>query len=81
MLKLIDPADVPSSVRQITLGGETVSPELLDRWGDRVEVLSAYGLSECTQLNMRQRLKPHQNSRLVGKPSDSESSQAILMDQ
>ena len=51
MLKLIDPTAVPESVRKINLGGEMVSPALVDLWGGRVELTSAYGLSECTQVS------------------------------
>lgn len=50
MLKLIDPATIPESVKTITLGGETVSPTLVHMWAERVELVSAYGLSECTQV-------------------------------
>ncbi|KAI9654957.1 MAG: NRPS [Bathelium mastoideum] len=71
MLKLIDPASVPESIKKITLGGEMVSPALVDLWGDRVELTSAYGLSECTQLNMRHRLHPGHSHRLIGKPEDA----------
>lgn len=48
ILKLIDPTEIPNSIKKITLGGEAISPELVERWADRVELVSAYGLSECT---------------------------------
>lgn len=50
MLRLIDPLTVPVSIKKITLGGEAVSPELVEAWAGRVELISAYGLSECTQV-------------------------------
>lgn len=50
MLKLIDPSTVPASIKKITLGGEAVGPELVREWAGRVELISAYGISECTQV-------------------------------
>jgi len=50
MLQLIDPNEVPSSVKRIILGGETAGPAVVDAWADKVELFSSYGLSECTQV-------------------------------
>jgi len=50
MLKLIDPLTAPVAIKKITLGGEAVGPELVQAWAGRVELVSAYGLSECTQV-------------------------------
>lgn len=50
MLKLIDASNVPSAIKRITLGGEAVGPELVETWAEKVELISAYGLSECTQV-------------------------------
>lgn len=50
MLKLIDPSTVPEAVKRITLGGEIVGPALVEMWAGKVELFSAYGLSECTQV-------------------------------
>lgn len=55
MLKLIDPSEIPETVRKITLGGECVNPALVDEWAGRVELVSAYGLSECTQVGLNVR--------------------------
>jgi amino acid adenylation domain-containing protein len=73
MLKLMPASSVPPSVKKINLGGEVVSSALVALWGHRVELTNAYGLSECTQLNMRHRLIPGKSSRLVGRPSDATS--------
>ncbi|KAI9786517.1 MAG: NRPS [Peltula sp. TS41687] len=70
MLKLMNPSAVPECVKKITLGGEIVGPALVETWAARVELVSAYGLSECTQLNMRHKLSPGENPGVVGKPSD-----------
>lgn len=53
MLKLIDPGTVPETVKKISLGGEIVDPSLVALWAGRVELLSAYGLSECTQVGFK----------------------------
>lgn len=50
MLKLIDASNIPSAIKRITLGGEAVGPELIEIWAGKVELISAYGLSECTQV-------------------------------
>lgn len=50
MLKLIDHSTIPENVRKITLGGECINSSLVDMWAGRVELFSAYGLSECTQV-------------------------------
>lgn len=71
MLKLMEPSMVPHTVERITLGGEPVGPALVESWADKVELISAYGLSECTQLNFRHSLKPGSDPRMIGKPSDS----------
>ena len=42
---LIDPDDVPS-LRILALGGEAVSQENVQRWGDRVTLLNCYGPAE-----------------------------------
>jgi len=50
MLMLIEPSTVPASIKKITLGGEAIGPELVREWAGRVELISAYGISECTQV-------------------------------
>ncbi|KAL8791013.1 MAG: hypothetical protein Q9195_006087 [Heterodermia aff. obscurata] len=42
---LIDPDDVPS-LRTLAIGGEAVSRENIQRWGDRVTLLNCYGPAE-----------------------------------
>lgn len=50
MLRLLNPEQLPDPVKKITLGGESASPALVAAWADKVELYSAYGLSECTQV-------------------------------
>lgn len=71
MLRLIDPSEVPETVKRISLGGELPEPDIVNAWASRVELTSAYGLSEVTQLNLRQRLEVDGNHRLIGKPADT----------
>ncbi|EDP52231.1 hypothetical protein EMGR_001523 [Emarellia grisea] len=74
---LISPDDVPS-LRRMVLGGEMVNPAVIQRWEHRVELLSSYGLSECTQLNWRHRLQSNVSSRLIGQPYDTTTSYILL---
>lgn len=50
MLKLVEPSGLTTAVKRITLGGEAVGPALVEAWAGKVELISAYGLSECTQV-------------------------------
>lgn len=61
-------------LRRLTLGGEPVSSALVNAFAHRVELHSSYGLSECTQLNWRQRLSTDRSARLIGRPSDTTAS-------
>ena len=63
MLKLIDPSTIPECIRTITLGGELVSTALLDQWANRVELISAYGLSECTQVRFERSIRTKRVNR------------------
>ncbi|KAF2836604.1 nonribosomal peptide synthase [Patellaria atrata CBS 101060] len=67
---LISPETTPS-LRRLALGGEMPSPALVEMWGLRVELLSSYGLSECTQLNARRRLVNASQARFLGQAFDT----------
>jgi non-ribosomal peptide synthetase component F len=56
MMRLIDPSTLPAAVKKITLGGEAVGQALVEAWAGRVELVSAYGLSECTQVSRQHTL-------------------------
>ena len=77
LASLMEPESVPS-LQRMTLGGELVNPALLPIWTDRLELLNAYGLSEVTQINWRQRLLPGQNHQIIGRPMDSTCSYVLL---
>ncbi|KAB8069044.1 hypothetical protein BDV29DRAFT_161837 [Aspergillus leporis] len=70
---LLSPDDVPS-LRRMALGGEMANPAVVQTWAHRVELLSSYGLSECTQLNWRYRLQRDVGARIVGPPFDTTTS-------
>ncbi|KAI0517458.1 hypothetical protein F5B22DRAFT_603044 [Xylaria bambusicola] len=71
MLQLLDPTQLPSAITRITLGGEPAGPSLVSKWAEKVELYSGYGISECTQLNMRSRITVDEQQHLLGKPTDS----------
>ncbi|KAL6857396.1 NRPS [Amphichorda felina] len=73
---LISPDEVPS-LRRITLGGEMVNPTIIKTWATRVQLLSSYGLSECTQLNWRHKLQNHVGARIIGQPLDTTTSYVL----
>ena len=70
---LVEPDSVPS-LRRIVLGGEMASPSVIQKWAHRVELLSSYGLSECTQLNWRYALRSDASLRTIGQPFDTTTS-------
>ncbi|KAM3532778.1 hypothetical protein MY4038_003955 [Beauveria bassiana] len=75
---LITPDQVPT-LRRMVLGGELVSPAVVETWGHRVQLYSSYGLSECTQLNWRHRLHSDAGSsaRVIGMPYDTTTSYIV----
>ncbi|KAF2678227.1 amino acid adenylation domain-containing protein [Lentithecium fluviatile CBS 122367] len=44
---IIDPASVPS-LRTLVVGGELLPIEIVNKWGDRVELINAYGPTEAS---------------------------------
>ncbi|KAM3424660.1 hypothetical protein BST61_g6648 [Cercospora zeina] len=71
LLNILKPEELPKCVKRITLGGEKISDATVDTWTERAELVSAYGLSECTQLSMRSILSKGKPGSLLGWPSDS----------
>ncbi|EED20874.1 nonribosomal peptide synthase, putative [Talaromyces stipitatus ATCC 10500] len=47
VLKLLDPADVPS-LKTLILGGEPLSKGDILKWADKVQLYNGYGPSECS---------------------------------
>lgn len=74
--KLLSPDNVPSLQRMV-LGGEPVSAKVVGIWSHRLELYSSYGLSECTQLNWRQRLRNDDHYRIIGQPFDTTTSYVL----
>lgn len=76
-LATLSPSQVPN-LKQITLVGEALSPNILNIWADQVNLLNTYGLSECTQLNFGQKIRPGDSLPIVGRPRDSTSSLILV---
>ncbi|KAM3069752.1 hypothetical protein ACMFMG_010461 [Clarireedia jacksonii] len=77
-ISLVNPESVPT-LRRVTVTGESLNPDLIDLWADRVELRNNYGLSECTQLNWGAVLsKSNPTSRAIGFASDTTS--AYILD-
>ena len=76
-LSILPPSQVPS-LKQITLVGEAVPPQIFHTWCNVIELRNSFGLSECTQLNFGRRLTSGCNPAVVGRPTDSTSAFVLL---
>ncbi|MCO7224318.1 non-ribosomal peptide synthetase [Pleionea sp. CnH1-48] len=71
--QIVDEAEqkVPSCIRQISVGGEALSPEKVNQWfqrdGHRPRLVNAYGPTECT-VNVCIDEDMLSDSRSIGKP-------------
>ncbi|KAI0314323.1 putative nonribosomal peptide synthase [Amylostereum chailletii] len=74
---LLNPDDVPN-LKQVTLTGELIDPNVVNTWAAKVQVRTAYGLSECTQINMGRQLFAGSNPRIVGRPCDTTSAYVLV---
>lgn len=50
MLQLLDPAELPDTIKTITLGGEPAGSAVINAWAGKAELYNGYGISECTQV-------------------------------
>lgn len=48
MMQLLNPEDMPSSLKTIVIGGEACSPEVVRRWAQRFRIINVYGPTETT---------------------------------
>ncbi|MGW5145710.1 amino acid adenylation domain-containing protein [Rhodococcus koreensis] len=70
--------DVPEGCT-VLVGTETVPPELIGRWAERLNLLAAYGLTEATVNNTLWQAQPGWNSAVpIGIPDPNE--QAYVLD-
>ncbi|MFC9552147.1 amino acid adenylation domain-containing protein [Rhodococcus sp. NPDC056960] len=70
--------DVPDGCT-VLVGTETVPPELIGRWAERLNLLAAYGLTEATVNNTLWQAQPGWNSAVpIGIPDPNE--QAYVLD-
>ncbi|KAJ5084968.1 hypothetical protein N7532_009739 [Penicillium argentinense] len=76
-LSVLEPSQVPH-VKQITLVGEAIPPEMVELWSGQVQLRNTFGLSECTQLNFGCILTPGSNPCIVGRPADTTRAYVLL---
>ncbi|KMU89701.1 HC-toxin synthetase [Coccidioides immitis H538.4] len=62
---IIDPANVPS-IKTLVCGGETLFPEVILKWGDKVNLINAYGPSECAVVSTTNQNVCLQNPSSIG---------------
>ncbi|KAF9782556.1 Nonribosomal peptide synthetase gra1 [Fusarium sp. DS 682] len=63
---LLDPNDV-DSLQVLSVGGEQVGQEVLETWGNRVELLNMYGPAETTiWCSGKHSVKPHDHAANIG---------------
>ncbi|KAF4547717.1 AMP-binding enzyme 2 [Elsinoe fawcettii] len=74
---LITPGTVPT-LRRMTVAGELINPALIPVWVDELELLNAYGLTENTQINWRQRMERGKNPQNIGRPTDTTTSYVLV---
>ena len=48
LLGVLDPGDLPATLRTVVIGGEPAPVELVRRWAERVRVVNVYGPTEAT---------------------------------
>lgn len=48
LLRLIDPDDLPATLRTVIIGGEACPPDTVRRWAAKINVINVYGPTETT---------------------------------
>lgn len=62
---VLEPEDVPG-LKHLSLGGESIPPDLHARWSKRVMLMNSYGPAECSVLTTMGLLQPHTLSQNIG---------------
>ncbi|KAF9768845.1 hypothetical protein IL306_013805 [Fusarium sp. DS 682] len=66
--RLLRPRDVPC-LTVLSVGGETISRDLLESWADRVDMCNLYGPAECiVGCTCKKSLRPDDQLNNIGKP-------------
>ncbi|MCJ1360919.1 hypothetical protein MMC16_000014 [Acarospora aff. strigata] len=65
--KLISPDEVPG-LKVLLVGGEPLTPNILEVWATRMPVYNGYGPTEATILMTVAEVKPNSNIRSIGHP-------------
>lgn len=71
LLRLLDPATMPSCLRSICIGGEVCPPAVVRRWAQDRRIVCVYGPTEATICTSASICDPqHWQSPLIGTPLD-----------
>ena len=65
--RLLDPKSVPS-LKVLTVGGEPVTPDVVETWSEGHTLINAYGPTETSIMVTMRFLSPHANPKVIGKP-------------
>ena len=69
LLRVLDPANLPSSLRTLIVGGEASLPETFRRWARHFRLVNVYGPTEATICSSLCVCDPEQwNEPLLGRP-------------
>lgn len=71
LLRLLDPASIPPSLRCICIGGEVCPPAVVRRWAQDRRIVCVYGPTEATICTSASICDPHTwQAPLIGAPLD-----------
>lgn len=65
--RLLDPESVPS-LKVLTVGGESVTSDVVDKWSDGHRLMNGYGPTETSILATMKEIKPDTNPKNIGTP-------------
>nr|QTX15975.1 nonribosomal peptide synthase [Aspergillus westerdijkiae] len=64
----LDPENLPD-LQSVTVGGESLSPDIVARWAGKCQINVSYGTTEtCGWCLLNPNLTPERDSRVLGKP-------------
>ena len=65
--RLLDPQAVPT-LKALTVGGESVTSDVIDRWADDHQLLNGYGPTEASILTTMKDIAPDTSPKDIGRP-------------
>lgn len=48
LLRILDPENIPQSLKSVTIGGEALDPQIARNWAGKVRLVNVYGPTEAT---------------------------------